>query len=437
VGPRPSISFCIGTRGPADRARALLELVRPHVDEVVLAVDRKGGMDVLDACADLADRRLTYELEHSPSWLVGWMLHQCSCDWILRLDDDEVPSAALLEGLPELVADRYPIAMRIPRRWLYPAPDRYLTSFPWALEYQARLVRNVPSLWRFEGRVHSSGEWLGDVRMVEPSIYHLVALTLTEEERQAKRDWYDSIVPGLAVEDFRLGDMYVPEELDGLETAPVPDEDRPGIAALLDPAATVRASRSGPPVEDATLDEIRLHNSWRDVMPDAYRASIAFVAPRQRLKPGPARHFEVEVQNLGGEVWRRPHFRPAEFALAWRWLDGGSGRPLWGEGRIPFPETVRPGMRTRMHMTLDPPPLPGAYLLELDVVHEHVRWFGATATLAVTVEPPAADPAPRPNGQRLVDQASSAQGGRRPRLSGRLARPLDALRPRRRPPGGG
>src|SRR5688572_6934216 len=114
---RPSLSFCITTRGPADRARALLELVRPRVDEVVLAVDRNGGEETLEACADLADRRLVYELERSPVWLVGWILHQCSCDWILRLDDDAVPSAALLDAPPELTAERYPTVIRIARRW--------------------------------------------------------------------------------------------------------------------------------------------------------------------------------------------------------------------------------------------------------------------------------------------------------------------------------
>lgn len=142
---RPAVSFCITTDGPADRVRVLLELVRPHVDEIVLAADRDGGQETLEVCADLADRRLTFELERSPVWLAGWILHQCSGEWILRLDDDEVPSAALLEALPEIVS----------------------------------------------GNVHESGEWLGEVRMSELAIYHLVLLLRTREEREAKRDDYE------------------------------------------------------------------------------------------------------------------------------------------------------------------------------------------------------------------------------------------------------
>ena len=65
-----TLSFAITTSGPAARVRTLLEWVRPHVDEIVLAADRDGDPDVLDACADLADRRLRFELRTRPpaSW---------------------------------------------------------------------------------------------------------------------------------------------------------------------------------------------------------------------------------------------------------------------------------------------------------------------------------------------------------------------------------
>src|SRR5688572_24748601 len=301
---RPSLSFCITTRGPADRARALLELVRPHVDEIVLAVDRNGGEETLAACADLADRRLVYELERSPVWLVGWILHQCRGDWILRLDDDEVPSAALLDALPDLIADRYPTVIQIDRRWLHETPDRYITTFPWSLEHQPRLLRNVPSLWRFEGRVHMSGEWLGEVRTSDLAMYHLPLLISTIEDRRAKRDWYESLVPGLAVEEFPIEDMYVPEELDRIETAVVPQEDRPSIDAMLSPAPVEDGTREGPPVEEATLEQIRLYNTDRPFSESAYDAHIEFIAPRKELPPGVLRHFEVRVENRGDELWR-------------------------------------------------------------------------------------------------------------------------------------
>ena len=318
---RPTLSFCITTRGPADRARALLELVRPHVDEIVLAVDRNGGEETLEACADLADRRLVYELERSPVWLVGWILHQCRGDWILRLDDDEVPSAALLEALPELIADRYPTVIQLDRRWLYETPDRYITTFPWSLEHQPRLLRNVPSLWRFEGRVHMSGRWLGEVRATDLAMYHLLLLSSSIDDRRAKREWYESLVPGLAVEEFPIEDMYVPEELENVETAPVPEADRPLIESMVAPKPVQPAEATGAAVEEVGLRDIALYNTDRPVSEGAYKARIEFIRPRSELPPGVLRHFELYVDNLGDELWRPADGTPPEIHLGWRWRD--------------------------------------------------------------------------------------------------------------------
>ena len=387
---RPTLSFCITTRGPADRARALLELVRPRVDEIVLAVDRKGGEETLEACADLADRRIVYELERSPVWLVGWILHQCRGDWILRLDDDEVPSAELLDALPELIADRYPTVIQLDRRWLFETPDRYITTFPWSLEHQPRLLRNVPSLWRFEGRVHMSGRWLGEVRTSDLAMYHLLLLTSSIDDRRAKREWYESLVPGLAVEEFPIEDMYLPEELEGIETAPVPEADRPLVDSMLSPKPVSASAESGAPVEESTLEQIRLYNTDRPVSDGAYSARIEFIAPRAEMPPGVLRHFEVRVENLGDELWRPADGTPPEIHLAWRWRDLRSDQRLREEGRYPFPETLRPGQRARFPILVRTPSVPGRYALELDVVHEHVRWFGCTVETPVTIDPAAA-----------------------------------------------
>jgi hypothetical protein len=391
VAPRATLSFCITTRGPADRARALLDLLRPYVDEIVLAVDRQGGLEALDACADLADRRLVYELERSPVWLAGWIMHQCRGDWILRLDDDEVPSVALLEALPELVSDRYPTVHRLDRRWLYQTPDRYITSFPWSLEYQARLVRNVPSLWRFEGRLHMGGEWLGEVRMTDLAMYHLVLLTSSIHERRAKRDRYERLVPGLAIEEFPMEAMYLPEELEAIDTDLVPADDRPLIGAMLAPKSAPPTQSAGAPVEEATREEIAIYNRERRFSEGGYEAAIEFVAPRREFPPGVLRHLELVVENRGDELWRPADGRPPEIMLGWRWRELRSDRPLRGEGRAPFSETVRPGQRTRFHIVVRTPSVPGTYALETDVVHEHVRWFGCGAELPVVIDRAASD----------------------------------------------
>src|SRR4051812_8567450 len=144
-----TLSVCMtASREPA-RVRAILALLRPIADEIVLAADDRGAEEIHAACADLVDRRLAYAFVWPPSRYIAWILHQCSAEWILRLDDDEAPSRALLDALPALVGDRRRSGFWLPRPYLYGGPDRYLTSHPWFPDYQARLLRNVAGLWSF------------------------------------------------------------------------------------------------------------------------------------------------------------------------------------------------------------------------------------------------------------------------------------------------
>ena len=56
--------------------------------------------------ATVADRLFEIELDTFPEPAMAWLHAQCSADWILRIDDDEVLSASLLEQLPELTKAR-------------------------------------------------------------------------------------------------------------------------------------------------------------------------------------------------------------------------------------------------------------------------------------------------------------------------------------------
>jgi hypothetical protein len=94
-----TLSLCMMASRPAPRVRAILELFRPLVDQIVLAADRAGDPAILDQCADLTDKR--FVLDPAPIELrLGWLHAQCDGDWILRIDDDEAPSRKLLETLP-------------------------------------------------------------------------------------------------------------------------------------------------------------------------------------------------------------------------------------------------------------------------------------------------------------------------------------------------
>ena len=95
--------------------RAFLEQWRPLVDEVVVAVDERAHPDTTNGCARFADQVYVVPAAsaHMERYL-GWLHSCCSGEWILRADDDELPSEALKEvlGLFSTSASRRTIGCR-------------------------------------------------------------------------------------------------------------------------------------------------------------------------------------------------------------------------------------------------------------------------------------------------------------------------------------
>jgi len=379
----PTLSLCLMTPGPPGRVRALLEVCRDAFDEIVLVVDASGDLATLEACADLADRRFSVDCS-SVVVALGWMLLQCRGDWVLRLDDDEVPSAALLDALPVLVADRFPTNIALERRWLYPDAGSFLVTPPWRPDYQVRLVRNVPGIWSFPGVVHGALEVLGERRFAEQAIYHADPLLSVADHRRAKRDRLARQRPGLVVDRFPVNDVYVPEDHD-VATAEVDARDRALVQRVLSGSEVPSAGSSdGPAPRHIERAELERPTAVRAVLPSAYRSRVRFEDQPARLVAGETRHVRLAAQNLGDEWWPPGDTAPW-IRLGARWLDPRSGDAAAPEDRVLFTETVRPGQTTRVMFRIVAPPDPGRYVLEVDVVHEHVRWFGCPTRVQVDV----------------------------------------------------
>ena len=67
-----------------------------------------------------------------------------------------------------------------------------------------------------------------------------------------------------------------------------------------------------------------------------------------------------------------------------------------------FPRVVNPGERILAPLHVDALAAAGDYVLEVDIVHEHVRWFDCACRVPVRVEHPAGLP---PTGARLRETA--------------------------------
>ncbi len=394
-----SISLCLtASRDPA-AVHALLALLRPAVDEVVLGVDARPAEQILDVCGDLVDKAYVYEFDTTVEQYIAWLYHRCDGDWVLRFDDDEVPGAALLAKLPELAADRRRSAFLTPVRNLFPTRDRFIASHPWYPEYRTRMVRNIPGLWSFSGLPHDVVDTLGERRAVSDApVYHLHYAAASLESRLATARAREQLLPNLMTEAYSVNALPAPELWTGVETTPVPDEDRPAIEAVAAPVPGATAPT--PPAERIPPEEAERLVTSRTVRPGAYRADIWISAARPTLAAGTIAHLEVRARNLGDEHWPPAHQSAPPIRLSYRWLTADGATVLEPEGlRTPFTETVLPGESTIVMLAVGVPETAGHYLLEVDVVHELVSWFGCAARMEVAVERLDAPPA---EGSRLA-----------------------------------
>ena len=372
--------------------RAFLEQWRPLVDEVVVAVDERAHPDTTNACARFADQVhvVPAAMAHMERYL-GWLHSCCSGEWILRADDDELPSEALAEVLRSLLDEREPTHYWLPRSWMYPAPETYIAEGIWLRDIQLRLVRNLPGLWRFSGHVHSNIEVAGAGRIVDAPLLHLALLVADLEKRRAKVEAYERVTPGLRAESgASLNDVFVPEDVGVTALNPSRKADVASCARYLQ-VAHGPEKEPAPTADDAptvALDEIVRWNGERSVSADAYRVRVTLPNGVEPMRADGIQHVQVEVSNLGDEWLPRGPQPEPPIQVGYRWWreDGTEiARPTL---RTPFTETVAPGATTRLTMAIQAPPDHGRLQLRVDVVHENVRWFECEERLEIDVSPP-------------------------------------------------
>src|SRR5262245_53219625 len=96
--------------------------------------------------------------------------------------------------------------------------------------------------------------------------------------------------------------------------------------------------------------------------------------------------LKVRVRNAGAVAWPEEQLRPIN--LSYHWLDQ-RGRVVDYEGvRATLPQPLLPGDSIELELSVEPPPRAGSYVLQLEMVEEHVGWFShqGVAPLAVPIE---------------------------------------------------
>lgn len=381
------LSVCCLTNDHPAAVAAMMAMFRPVADELVVAVDHRVDPRRLGPLAAVVDTLVRFEFDGTPERARPWLVASCAGDTVLMIDGDEVPSQALLAALPDLVADREPEQFRVTRRWLFPDERTWLAERPWFPDLQRRILRRGPQL-DFDLRFHGGAREALPNRIVMEPIYHLACVTRPLGDRRRSARAYNAARPGLvAVGGGPMNDtLYAPEHFATRRPADTPAADIAALRAVLAAADDPDDRASGwvdAPLVDAA--EIERHFPVDPLDAQGYRAALRVIEVDRRTDPGNDTHLLVEVTNTGDATIARSDVTGAQVRVMARLTHPEPGRvPAWW-AHTPLPCDIPPGERRVVETIIAVPDRPGVYGVEVDLLNERSRAFGAVATAELVV----------------------------------------------------
>lgn len=381
-----TLSVCCLTRGPTARVAAQLSLLRDVADEIVVGLDTSVEAELAHPLEDVADVLVHYPYADPVDRPVGWVHSLCTRDWILWVDDDEIPSARLVGEVRDVIEEPSITHCFVPRRTLWRDPQSVLSGPPWVPDFQLRLVQNDQRLVWFPGITHWPIQAIGPHRYLDAPLYHTDLLLNPVERRRAKVRRYEEAIPGRRVAGLPMNDAYfLPEDRDAVRLEPVDPADRQTIGRILeiDPWPEPRSSRSR--IRIATRDEIDVHWHGAPATEGLYRGTLELVGEVVPFALGERRGVVVRVANGGTHIWPHDGVGWPAVRIAYRWLDDDGVAVVPDGLRTALPAVLAPGGSLVVPVDVQAPPVAGKHTLVLDLLHEHVRWFGCELRVDVEV----------------------------------------------------
>lgn len=401
-----SLSVCCVSNAPAARLAAALGPFRGLGAEIVVAADTRVSPAEIKRYAQIADRVFPVEYESPQERFFPWLVENCSGEWVLRMDSDETPSAALLDALPLLLDEPDVLQYWIPRRWLWPDATSWLDEFPWWPDHQPRLNRNDPATLWWPGILHSSAAPVTPARYIDAPMYHLDCLLAPEEARVAKALAYEAERPGLEIATgYPTNSLYLPERYARGAVVAVPAEDRALIQAAFDPAADLG---EGSGVVESAVSRAKIDERWpggperAPLTEDGYSARLEIAESDFAFRANRKRPLFVRVKNEGIAEWSGGVSDRPRVKLGYRWLDPDDGSIVVEGERVRFSSRMTPGSDALHRIDVAAPRAPGRYVLEIDLLHEYVRWFGRAVRTEVDVAPAVTAVDPRSDRDRIA-----------------------------------
>jgi hypothetical protein len=385
---RPKISIFALVHQPPGRVAAILDEFAGLDREVILAVDDRVPGDWMDSYRRIADRVLLIRFPGAFENLYPWLVSQCAGEWVMHVEDDEVPSTSLVAEIATTINSDDITHALIARRWTWPDRHSYLTQWPWRTDFHPRLLRNDPAVLRVPGRIHALGGSAGQSRVLREPLWHVHLLLRSYEERVRRgreREAYDpgaAMIAGRSVNEV----YYLPEHAGQLATAPLPEVEADRVARYFEAGERLDSPRR----RKASLtrfdpDEVSTVPKAQLLAPSAYGAELRSVHGDTLDAPAADQVVvELDVRNLGSELWPAGYHVDPLIRFGAGWLDR-SGQPRETGQRAFLSAPLAPNQAALVHVAVPTPAIAGRYRLMIDLVHENVRWFGVPIVVEVDV----------------------------------------------------
>ena len=118
------------------------------------------------------------------------------------------------------------------------------------------------------------------------------------------------------------------------------------------------------------------------------KASLKASTESIHAAPGKLAYVVIYVENQSGGSWELEVADPVN--LSYHLLSAGGEILDFDNVRTPLPSAVPAGTGVDVNLRIDSPKEPGEYLVEIDLVQEHVTWFkdqgNQTLTLPLIVQ---------------------------------------------------
>ena len=112
------------------------------------------------------------------------------------------------------------------------------------------------------------------------------------------------------------------------------------------------------------------------------KANFEIINAPASMPPGERDHVDLRIENNGTVEWNASALEdnPFFFDVAYHIMNSNGGIVLYDGLRSFLPKNVKPGETIQMQLEILAPVEPGTYRFNIDIVREHVTWFGSVGS---------------------------------------------------------